>query len=143
MRVQRVSFSPNSTRVIVLRKKLGILVKSQGMANVSTAKKMGIAARVAAQQAGRSRTFQAVTRGVRATAAHFAHVLHQLWMEVTGFTFLAFAAIGGIAFVREYAKYSAGKSTSGHVVITAIFTLMFGWFGLSSFWRVRKKKAGR
>ena len=78
---------------------------------------------------------------VRATANHFAQVLHQLWMEVTGFVFLAFAAIGAIALVREYAKYAAGKSTSGHVLAVAAFTLMFGWFGVSSFWRARKKKS--
>jgi hypothetical protein len=61
-------------------------------------------------------------------------------MEVTGFVFLAFAAIGAVALWREYMKFTAGKSTPGHVLALAGFTAMFGWFGVSSFWRVRKKK---
>ena len=99
-----------------------------------------IAARVAAQQAGRSRTLGAVGRGMKASAVHFGRVAHELWMEVTGFIFLAFAAIGATELVREYLKYKAGKGTPGHVLAVAGFALMFGWFGVSSFWRVRKKK---
>lgn len=99
-----------------------------------------IAARLATQQAERSRTLGAVGRGVKASAVHFGRVAHELWMEVTGFIFLAFAAIGATALVREYLKYSAGKSTPGHVLAVAAFTVMFGWFGVSSFWRVKKRK---
>jgi hypothetical protein len=144
MQFPRQGFAGRSPfRHIVPRRELEILLKSQGMSQVSTARKMGIAARVAArvaaQHAGRSRTVGAVTQGVRATASHFGRVLHQLWMEITGFIFLAFAGIGAIALVREYLRYTAGKSTSGHVLAAAVFTVMFGWFGVSSFWRVRKK----
>ncbi len=110
------------------------------MNKVSVARKLGIAAKVAAQQAGRSRTLGAVSSGVRASVTHFAGVAHQLWIEVTGFVFLAFAGIGAIALVREWLHYSSGKSTSGHVAVVAGFTLIFGWFGISSFWRVRRKK---
>jgi len=99
-----------------------------------------IAARVAAQQASRSRTLGAVGKGVKASAMHFGRVAHELWMEVTGFIFLAFAAIGATELVREYLKYRAGRSTSGHLLAVAGFTVMFGWFGVSSFWRVRKRK---
>jgi len=45
-----------------------------------------------------------------------------------------------MAFVREYMKYQAGKATSGRVALAVGFTVLFGWFGVSSFWRVRKKK---
>jgi hypothetical protein len=110
------------------------------MANLSTARKLGIAARIAGQQVKRSRTYGAVLNGVRATLGHFAGVLHQLWLEITGFVFLAFAGIGLVAFIREYASYHAGKSSSGHIAAAAGFTLMFTWFGVSSFWRVRSKR---
>jgi len=76
---------------------------------------------------------------VRATTRSFVHVLHLLWLEVTGTVFLAMAGIGGIALVREYAKYSAGRANAGRVAIAVCFTLTFAWFGLSSFWRVRRK----
>lgn len=110
-----------------------------GMTKVSTARKLSIAARVAGQQLQRSRAFGAVTKGVRATAVHCGRVLGQLWLEVTGFVFLALASIGALAAVREYAKYQAHHLSSGRVVLAVCFTVLFGWFGLSSFWRVRKR----
>jgi uncharacterized membrane protein YbhN (UPF0104 family) len=80
-----------------------------------------------------------VTRGARASASHFGRVLGQLWLEVTGFVFLALAGIGVIAFFREYARYQAGRATSGRVLLAVCFAGLFGWFGVSSFWRVRKR----
>jgi hypothetical protein len=59
------------------------------MTSVSTFRKLHIAARVAAQFAGRNRTLSAVLAGARTTATHLGRVLHQLWLEVTGFVFLA------------------------------------------------------
>jgi hypothetical protein len=109
------------------------------MVNISSARKLGILARVVARHATRTRTFSAVMKAGRTTALHWAHVLGQLWLEVTGFVFLALAGIGVIAFVRELSKYRAGQPTGGRVVVAIIFTVMFVWFGMSSFWRVRKK----
>jgi hypothetical protein len=109
------------------------------MANVSTARKISVFARVAVQQVGRSRTVAAILRAGRATASTWGRVLSQLWLEVTGFVFLFLAAIGAGAFVREYNKYQAGQTTSGRVLLAIIFTLTFGWFGVSSFWKVRRK----
>jgi len=37
------------------------------------------------------------------------------------------------------ARYQAGQTTSGRVVVAIVFTLTFIWFGVSSFWRVWKK----
>ena len=75
------------------------------MANaLTTARKVGIVARVAAQQLGRSRHVGAVLQAGRATAAHLGRVLGQLWLEVTGFVFLSLAGIGAVALVRESAS---------------------------------------
>jgi len=116
------------------------------MSSVSTSRKLGIAARAAgrviSQQARRTRTFGAVTRAARATASHCGRILGQLWLEVTGFVFLFLAGIGVIAFFREYAKYQAGHATSSRVLLAVCFAGLFGWFGVSSFWRVRKRPAG-
>ena len=76
---------------------------------------------------------------VRATARSFGHVMHLLWLEVTGTVFLAMAAFGGMALVREYMKYAAGRASASRVAIAVCFTITFAWFGLSSFWRVRRK----
>jgi len=109
------------------------------MAKISTARKIGIAARLAGQQVRRSRIYGAVSAAGRATLGHLGGVLRQLWLEVTGFVFLALAGIGLLAFVREYMKYHAGHVGSSRTILAACFMLLFGWFGLSSFWRIRKK----
>ncbi|MGO9649602.1 MAG: hypothetical protein ACLPOO_16285 [Terriglobales bacterium] len=105
------------------------------MSPLSTGQKLGIAARVAGQQVRRTRTFGAVMKAGRMTAARWGRVLGQLWLEVTGFVFLALAAIGGLAFWREWTKHRG----PGRPVLAAAFTLLFGWFGVSSFWRIRKR----
>jgi predicted tellurium resistance membrane protein TerC len=110
------------------------------MANVSTARKLGLAARIAGEHVKQSRTFSALLSGVRTTISHFTGVLHQLWLEITGFVFLAFAGVGLVASVREYVSWHAGQRSSAHLAAAAGFTLMFVWFGATSFWRVRKRR---
>ncbi|HZR64963.1 MAG TPA: hypothetical protein VFA85_07435 [Terriglobales bacterium] len=110
------------------------------MANISTSRKLGIAARIAGQQVKRTRTYGAVLSGVRTTVSHFAATLRQLWLEVTGFAFLAFATGGAVAIFKEYRLYHAGGVGPGRVAAAAGFTLMFGWFGVSSFYKARKRK---
>ena|SRR5512135_2164636 len=110
------------------------------MANLSTARKLGVAARIAAQQVARSRRGGAVLNGLRATARSFGRVLHQLWLEVTGFTFLALAAFGAMAGFREYAKYQSGHAAGpGRMILAICFSGSFAWFGVSSFLRARKR----
>jgi hypothetical protein len=99
-----------------------------------------VAANLASNMVGRSRTGGAVLAGLRATARSFGRVLHQLWLEVTGFTFLAIAGIGAGAGLREYGKYQSGHAAGpGRLVLAVCFTISFTWFGLSSFWRVKRK----
>ena len=110
------------------------------MSKVSTWQKLGVVTRIAKTQAGRSRTLNAIMGGVRATAHSFGHALHQLWLEVTGTLFLAIALFGGGAMVREYMKYQKGQTTAGRVAVAVFFTIMFAWFGVTSFTRVRRKR---
>jgi hypothetical protein len=110
------------------------------MTNVSTGRKLGIAARIAGQQVRRSRTYGALSNAARAMLGHFGAVLHQLWLEITGFVFLAFALIGWSALAREYSAYHSGKGAPSHVAAAAAFTLLFSWFGISSFRRARNRR---
>jgi len=111
--------------------------------SVSTARKFGIAARIAGrmaeQRARESRWLIAAGRGMRVAANACGRVLRVLWLEVTGLVFLFLAGIGGLAFDREYAKFEAGKTTAGRIVLAICFTLTFAWFGITSFWRARRK----
>jgi hypothetical protein len=106
---------------------------------VSTARKLGVVARVATQQAKRSRTARALGGAVSTTARACGRVLHQLWLEVTGVVFLVMATSGGFALAHEYAKYQSGRAGFGRVAVAICFTVTFAWFGVSSFIRVKKK----
>ena len=110
------------------------------MVSISMARRLTILARVAAQHAGHTRTVSALISAGRVTAAHVGRVLHQLWLEVTGFVFFVIAVIGFSALVHEYHKYQAGHVELTRVVVALCFTLVFGWFGVSSFSRVWRKK---
>jgi hypothetical protein len=113
------------------------------VSKLSTWRKAGIVARVAGQQVGRSRTFNAFMGAARTTMRSFGHVLHQLWLEITGVVFLVMSLSFGGATVKEYGKYQAGQIGPGRVGVAACFTLTFAWFGVSSFLRVRKRSQGR
>lgn len=96
--------------------------------------------RAAVAMVERSRTGRAALAAIRATTRSFGRVLHQLWLEVTGFVFLAMAGVGAMAGVREYEKYQSGHATGlGRLLLAVCFTASFAWFGLSSFWRVRRR----
>ena len=118
-------------------------VKIEAVSNVSNLRKFGAVARVAGkmagQRVGRNRTLRAASGAVRTSARTFGRAANQLWLEVTGTVFLAMAAFGATAGVREYVKYSAGHAPASHVAIAAGFTVAFVWFGLSSFWKARRK----
>lgn len=111
------------------------------MIDDQTLKKLKLIFRAVVNLVGRSRTGSAVLAGIRATALSFGRVLHQLWLEVTGFMFLAIATIGAMTGMREYSKYQSGHAMGpGRLLLAICFTASFAWFGLSSFWRVKEKK---
>jgi hypothetical protein len=111
--------------------------------SVSTAQKVGIVARVAARMAGRNRYVAAAGRALQTAGGSWGRILGTLWLEVTGFVFLSLAAFGAFAFAHEYGKYGAGRGEPGRLALSVCFTLIFGWFGVSSFWRARKANSVR
>jgi hypothetical protein len=73
--------------------------------------------------------------------ASVGKVLHVLWLEVTGFIFLCLGLMGAGAGVHEYRKYGLGSGDPNKIWAAGIFTLLFAYFGISSFWRARRKRA--
>ena len=114
-------------------------VKIEAVSKVSTVQKLGVVARVAGQQVKRSRIARATAGALAATGRSIGKAAHQLWLEVTGLVFLLMALAGAFEAAKEYAKYAAGRAGVRGVVVAVCFTVTFGWFGLSSFWRVRQK----
>ncbi len=77
--------------------------------------------------------------GARTAGRSFGRAAHQLWLEITGLFFLIMALSFADATFREYEKFHAGGVGFGRIAITVGCTLTFGWFGLSSFWKARRK----
>ncbi len=95
--------------------------------------------RVAGRKGGENRWLRAFYRAGSVTVRSIGRVAHVLWLEVTGLLFLFLAIVGAGAAVRQYHRYQAGTSGAGKVALAAAFALVFGYFGVSSFWRSRKR----
>jgi type VI protein secretion system component VasK len=62
-------------------------------------------------------------------------------LEVSGFIFLCFTAIIVTAFVRECGKFAKHQVGVERVILTGAIGAMFLYFGVSSFWRARRKRS--
>ena len=96
-------------------------------------------ARYALNPKARNKVLRATGAGLGATAKAVQRTTHILWLEVTGFFFLVFAVVCGGAAYREYQKVLAGKLPMSRVYLAGALTLLFVWFGVSSFWRARRR----
>ncbi len=86
----------------------------------------------------RKRIVRAATVGLETTAGSVRKATRTLWLEVTGFVFLVFAVVGGGAALREYHHYAHGEPVLGKLILAIVFTIMFAWFGVTSFWKSRR-----
>lgn len=68
-----------------------------------------------------------------------------LVLEITGFFFAVFAAMGLGAAWRQWEKIHTGQSSApvSHVIVTLAFTATFIYFSVSSFLRARRHAAVR
>ena len=95
--------------------------------------------RVAGRKSGENRWVRAFYKAGTVTVSSIRHVLRVLWLEVTGLLFLVLAVVGGGAAVRQYHRYQAGTSGVGRILLATAFALIFAYFGVSSFWRSRRR----
>ena len=111
--------------------------KMPTVAEVSNSRKFAAASRVAGRYAGRSRTISAARNAVSTVLRSLGRVAHRLWHEVMGSVFFVFSLVGGLAVYREYRKYSlqTPHPSASHLIAAGVFTLVFLYFGISSFWR--------
>ena len=64
-------------------------------------------------------------------------ILHRLWLEVTGFLFLALAVFGLASVLREWPKYQSGEP-AWKIVAAGTFTVAMVGFGIYSFLKARR-----
>ncbi len=114
------------------------------MAELSSARRRGFrwgwwgaaVAHLGGNMVRKSRTVNALGGAAKVTLRSTARVGHLLWLEITGLFFIAFAVIGGVAAWENYFKH---KVLSGRLVAALFFMVIFAWFGVSSFYRARRK----
>jgi hypothetical protein len=95
--------------------------------------------RVAGRKTGENRWVRAFYHAGSVTLQSIGRVVHILWLEVTGLFFLVLALVGGGAAVREYHRHAAGNGSTSKMLLAAAFAAVFAYFGVSSFWRSRKR----
>ncbi len=114
------------------------------MAGMSSSRRRGFrwgwwgaaATHVGGNMVRKNRTVNALASAAQVALRSVSKVGHLLWLEVTGLFFVAFAAIGGLAAWHDYYKH---KMYSARVGAEICFMVVFAWFGLSSFWRARRR----
>jgi len=78
----------------------------------------------------------ALGSAAKVTLRTVTRVSHLLWLEVAGVLFTAFALTGGFAAWHDYSRH---KALSSRFAAAICFTVIFAWFGVSSFMRARRK----
>ena len=64
--------------------------------------------------------------------------LHALWNEVIGFLFIVIAVVAGFYVARAVRNFEGDIESLFRIVLPALFGLVMGYFGVSSFLRARK-----
>jgi hypothetical protein len=64
--------------------------------------------------------------------------LHTLWNEIIGFLFIVFAVVAGAYVIRALRSFEGDIEGLFRIVLPALFGLVMGYFGVSSFLRARK-----
>jgi len=96
--------------------------------------------RVAGRRTGKNRWVRGFYNAGQVTVRNIGRVLHVLWLEVAGLLFLVLAVVGGGAAFREYHRHALGSGSVGKTALAAAFAVIFAYFGVSSFWRSRRRK---
>jgi len=64
--------------------------------------------------------------------------LHALWNEVIGFLFIIFTVVAAFYVVRAVRNFDGEIEGLFRIVLPALFGLVMGYFGVTSFLRARK-----
>jgi len=115
-----------------------------GMAELSSARRRGFRwgwwsaalTHLGGSAVRKNRTVNALASATQVTLRSASKVGHLLWLEVTGLFFVFFAVAGAFAAWHDYSRH---KTLSSRFAAALCFTIIFAWFGVSSFLRARRK----
>ena len=87
------------------------------------------------------RWFRGFRSGATAFLSTLSGTLRVLFLEVSGVIFICFSVSVVSAFIREFRKYEMHQVGVERVILAGVISSMFLYFGLSSFWRARRKRS--
>ena len=99
----------------------------------------GAVGRVAFRQAGNSRFLRAGYTAAQTTLRSIRRILHLLFLQITGLFFCLFALGFASRIPRTYHEYLTGGHGLQRTGVLVALSLVFAWFGATSFWRSRAK----
>ena len=98
--------------------------------------------RVAKGEPGRNRRyFRGIASGAGAFFSALSTTLRVLFLELSGLIFLLFSITIVGAFYRELRQYEQHHGSMERVVLAGAVGAMFLYFGVSSFWRARRRRS--
>lgn len=95
--------------------------------------------RLAMRGASQSRVLRAGYSAAQTTLRSSRRVAHILWLQITGVFFCLFAVSFATRLPNLYEKYRAGNTPAHNLFLLSCITLLFTWFGLSSFWKAKRR----
>ena len=99
------------------------------------------AGRVAGRAIRGNRVVNALLTAGGRIFASMARVGHALFLETMGLFFLLFTLTGGAATYRMYRQYASGDAGLERLLLGVIFTTVFGYFAITSFWRAQRRSS--
>lgn len=93
---------------------------------------------MAGRGASKSRIFRGIYSGVSTAWRSISRVLHLLFLQIVGLVFCLFAVSMAVRIPRAYRERLAGSGTQEFYLLS-ILSVVFLWFGLTSFWRARRR----
>ncbi len=87
------------------------------------------------------RYFRGIASGAGAFFSALSTTLRVLFLEVSGLIFLLFSVMIVSAFFHEYRQYEQHHGGLERVVLAGAVGAMFLYFGVSSFWRARRRRS--
>jgi hypothetical protein len=95
--------------------------------------------RIAGRGARNSRVLKSGYAAAGNALRSLKRVLHLLFLQAAGLIFCLFAVAIVAELPRVYREQVAQKHGPGRLYLLAVLAFMFLWFGLTSFWRSRRK----
>lgn len=121
------------------------IAKIESVVNIGTMQKAQAVGRALWRMSNRHYAIRGGVAAAKTMGKAAARTTRILVLEITGFFFAVFAAMGLAAAWRQWNRMQAGQSSApaSHIVVALAFALVFIYFSANSFWRARRDSRPR